>query len=186
MDESTEGSAVERLFEWLKQKHPDADNEALLDKALANVDAFAQRSGESPEALRTLRAALQSAANRLEFPSRLLRHGSEPVRAADIRVGAVYYDVGYYGSDCLFPCVLPYVFAGFGLSGDGDDLAYFQDINSYAAGVRFGDDRSEEDAEFLCQSHQIGSMYTFDVALEALMKVSLDRDRVMERSYRKL
>src|SRR5271165_2950684 len=102
MDESTEGSAVERLFEWLKQKHPDADNEALLDKALANVDAFAQRSGESPEALRTLRAALQSAANRLEFPSRLLRHGSEPVRAADIRVGAVYYDVGYYAAIVSF------------------------------------------------------------------------------------
>ncbi len=187
MDESARVDALARLFEWVKQKYPELDSEAVLDKALADVDEFAQGRNESPEALRTLiRAAMKSSAKRLEFPPRRLRLGSEPVTAAELRMGAVYYQVQFHHSNPLIPQLLPYAFAGFGLGGEGDDAAYFQDVDSYAEGVRFGDDGSGEEAEFLRLVRPINGLYTFDVALEALMKVWLERERLMQRSYQKL
>ena len=85
----------------------------------------------------------------MRFPARELKPYGEYVRSKDLVVGEVYFRVQFLDNHMLVPEVAPCVFVGRNLfPGDQErtpSLLYFQDFDSYSAGVRYEttDSRSE-------------------------------------------
>jgi len=129
----------------------------------------------------------------LRFPARDLKPYGEYVRSEDLIVGEVYFRVDFVDDDMLVPEVVPVVFVGRNLT-PGDDsrssaLLYFQDFDSYSAGIRYetiragsqkGADQSLEDVDeppsFECaEETEYSGVFEFEKALDQLLTCSLRR-----------
>ena len=111
------------------------------------------------------------------FEGRVVRNFAEYAPSAELRVGQVYFLTNFVDQDAIIPQLKPLVFIGCDLHpGDSDDL-YFQDAESYLAGVRHSSEAERESAEFHSIAAHSPFVQTFEQALDVLLDCSLRRER---------
>lgn len=112
----------------------------------------------------------------MRFEARELKSYAEPVKADELVEGQIYFSVQFVDRDLLIPVMETWAFAGRNLDPEEEgDLLYFQDVESYREGVRYGS-TAENGARFQVQDvDQIKHIFIFERALEELMKCSLRR-----------
>jgi hypothetical protein len=80
------------------------------------------------------------------FPATELPPYSEPVLPSEMQVGRVYFALQYLDRDLLVPHLYPLIFLGDDLDGNPRNMRFFQDFDSYSAGVRYAS-RGQEHSE---------------------------------------
>jgi hypothetical protein len=112
----------------------------------------------------------------LYFDGRELTPFAEPVSSTELQEGAVYFAVNYVDDEMLIPVIGTLVFVGRDLEPDDVGTVYFQDVESYREGVRYGQNSQDEWAEFQTGSeNEIGHIFNYEQALDELMRCSLNR-----------
>jgi hypothetical protein len=112
----------------------------------------------------------------MSFEGRDLEPDEQPVSSTELLEGAVYFAVNYVDEELLFPIIRTLVFVGRDLDPEDRGQVYFQDIESYREGVRYGDEEIHESVWFETGSeNELHHIFHFDRALEALMRCSLRR-----------
>jgi hypothetical protein len=114
----------------------------------------------------------------LQFKSRDLKPYAEPVRSEQLREGVVYFSIQFADEEMQIPIVGTWVYAGRRLDPeDTEDLVYFQDVESYQQGFRYGsEDIDAPDASFQAQPEQeLNHFFDYEHALNELLKCSLRR-----------
>jgi hypothetical protein len=112
------------------------------------------------------------------FEARELPTYADPVSVDELREGAVYFFVNFADKEMLIPTIDTVVYVGENLEADDVDQVYFQDIDSFNRGVQYGTENDGEHAIFQCGSrNELGHVFTFEQALNELLKCSLRRKR---------
>ena len=112
----------------------------------------------------------------MHFEGRELGPYAEPVSASELDKGAVYFAVNYVDDDMLIPLVETLVFVGKNLEPEDVGVAYFQDVESYREGVRYGWDADDGSATFQSgPENELKHIFTYEHALDELMRCSLRR-----------
>jgi hypothetical protein len=114
----------------------------------------------------------------MRFEGRDLKNYAEPVDANVLVQGEFYFTIQYADEHMLNPLISTWVFLGRKLNPrDVDDMLYFQDVDSYQQGNRYG--AAAEGARFhVYAENEIKFFFEFEQALEELMKCSLRRQRL--------
>ena len=118
----------------------------------------------------------------MRFEARELNQHSEPVPVECLRKGTTYFSLTFLDKEMLIPTLEPVVFIGRNLEPDDRDRFYFQDADSYRAGIRYhtNDDPVEpdgpNDANFYCGAAP-GHIFDFEHALDLLLVCSLRRKK---------
>ncbi len=111
------------------------------------------------------------------FSARRLKPYAEPVDAAQLIEGEIYYRLSFYDEAMLIPDFEALVFVGKFSNDQGVEYLRFQDVDSYRNGVRYQTASKDDDADFFqCAEAHAGSVFEFEKALEQLMKCSLRRN----------
>jgi hypothetical protein len=76
---------------------------------------------------------------------RELKSYAEPINAADLQEGSIYFFVNFVDEEMLVPTMGTMVYIGENLESDDVNQVYFQDIDSYNRGVRY---RSDGDGDY--------------------------------------
>jgi hypothetical protein len=111
----------------------------------------------------------------MRFEARDLKPAAEPVDPGSLKEGKVYWAVTFFDDDMLIPNMEPLVFAGRNLGGDDNSL-YFQDIDSYRRGVRYGTPSHGGPATFH-SGDAVNHMFEFDRALDVILSCSIRRQK---------
>ena len=112
-----------------------------------------------------------SEGQRLYFEARDVSKEADFVAPSQLKVGEVYFRVAFVDRQSRIPLLRPVMFAGRNLDGSSDGQLFFQDVESYEHGVRFGDASS---AVFEMSVEAEGSgVFDFDEALNCLLRCSL-------------
>ena len=113
----------------------------------------------------------------LSFEGRQLKSFAEPINAADLTPNGVYFQLNFADEKLLVPHLQPVVFIGTNLDPqDEGTILYFQDIDSYKAGIRHDDGQQSEGAVFQRGSErEFAYIFEYERALDELMKCSLRR-----------
>ena len=111
----------------------------------------------------------------LRFDGRDLEPYEEYVSASALVVGETYFAVHFVDDQMLVPELRPLVFIGRDREvGDSGQL-YFQDADSYMAGVRYDSISDDATAEFHTVHHDTPFVSEYEQALESLLRCSLRR-----------
>ena len=110
----------------------------------------------------------------LHFEGRDIGGYGEFVKPVDLLEGEIYFAVYYFDKDLLVPELRPFVFIGRDLEPDDSEKLYFQDADSYLAGVRYHT-RVEGEGEIHRVHQDTPFVYDFDRALDRLLYCSLIR-----------
>lgn len=112
----------------------------------------------------------------LVFPERAIPVYATPVSETELVVGETYFQAAFVDEAKLVPELRPLVFLGSDLPDYGMSKYAFQDASSYLAGIS-PDERSVEDPVdvHLFERGGLGGVYTFELALEVLLRCSLKR-----------
>ena len=100
----------------------------------------------------------------LYFPAHELKPYGQPVSARDLQEGKVYFAVTFVDDRMCIPLIETLVFVGKDLEPEDQMAFYFQDVESFLEGVRWG--TSDELAQF--QKHPenaVGHIFSYDEAL---------------------
>ena len=81
------------------------------------------------------------------FAATDLKPYAEPVPSEELRQGQVYLALQFVDEDLLVPVLQPLLFLGWNLDGDEPRVRFFQDYESFVAGVRYAS-RSETDSVY--------------------------------------
>jgi len=112
----------------------------------------------------------------MRFEERDLKPYAESVSAAALKEGSVYYSVSYIDEEMLIPTMETLVFIGRDLRPGDSGQVYFQDVRSYSWGIRYETATGDDCARFSTWSEKdVGGIFEFERALEALMGCSLRR-----------
>lgn len=118
----------------------------------------------------------------LHFEERILKPYAEPLSIDELEEGGVYFTIQYSGPDRdgLFPIVETLVFVGFNLDEeDVERRVYFQDLESYQAGIRYDEATAEDKASFYAQEpRHLNHIFKYENALNELLKCSLRRRKI--------
>jgi hypothetical protein len=118
----------------------------------------------------------------MRFEGRELKPYAEPVAANDLEREAVYFFVHFVDQEMLVPAMQTVIFIGEDLEPGDEDQVYFQDIDSFNRGVRYGDDGNGDFALFQKGSkNELGHVFTLEHALDVLLACSARRN-VMPKS----
>ena len=110
------------------------------------------------------------------FEGRELSSFSEPVTHHQLKVGEVYFIVGFIDDHMHVPTMEAYVFIGRNLQPEDHAEYYFQDFSSHKAGITYDSSSPDDAAEFLSQSEdELGLIFDYEYALNELLKCSLRR-----------
>jgi hypothetical protein len=119
------------------------------------------------------------------FPATELPPYAEPISPEEMQVGRVYFALQFLDRALLVPHLYPLIFLGLDLDGDSRNMLYFQDFDSYRAGVRYGSHGEEESASFhVYQSNAGGHIFDYEHALRLLMRCGLDRRDTVDLDQR--
>jgi len=111
----------------------------------------------------------------VRFEGRDLKPYQEYVSASALVEGETYFAVHLLDDQMLVPELRPLVFIGYDREvGDSGQL-YFRDAYSFMAGVRYGWDSGDGNAEFHAVHHDTPFVSEFEQALGALLLCSLRR-----------
>ena len=116
----------------------------------------------------------------MQFEARELKSYAEPVKSDDLQIGSTYFAVNFVDIDMLIPEFRPIVFIGRDLEADDRRKVYFQDFDSYAAGVRFNG-APEESKHAIFESgdeNEVSHVFQFERGLEVLLSCSVRRQRL--------
>jgi hypothetical protein len=119
--------------------------------------------------------------DRVPIEGRELNPWPEYVAADDLVEGQTYFVVRFLDEQMLVPEMLPFVFIGVDLERGDSGILYFQDARGHAAGIRYetpsagGDADSSEAAEFHTVDKDTPFVFTFERALDELLRCSAMR-----------
>lgn len=112
----------------------------------------------------------------MKFDERELKPYAEPVTANLLAEGSVYFSVQFADEDMLIPIMETWVFAGRRLNPeDLEGHLYFQDVESYRHGVRYGSANAENAHFQLATEKGVNHIFEYEHALDLLMLCSLRR-----------
>ena len=118
----------------------------------------------------------------LRFERELKPH-VEPVAANELKQEAIYFFVNFVDEEMLIPTMLTVVFIGENLDAGDEDQVYFQDIDSFNRGVRYGDEGDGDFALFQKGAKsEMAHVFRFEQALDVMLACSIRRRQVSERS----
>lgn len=110
------------------------------------------------------------------FDGRELEPSAEPVSLTELAEGEVYFAVNFVDDEMLIPIMETLVFVGKNLEPDDVGQVYFQDVESYLDGVRYGSASEDDWAKFESGSdNEVRHIFNYEHALEVLMRCSLRR-----------
>jgi hypothetical protein len=115
---------------------------------------------------------------------RELKPLAEYVRASTLKLGDVYFTVGFADEAMLIPSLEPVVFIGSDIERSGEEKAYFQDICAYQYGMRF-DAAGEKDA-WAFQAFHVGKggivngVCEYEQALDVLLRCANRRREIAQ------
>ena len=110
------------------------------------------------------------------FAERELKPYAEPIAANDLKEETIYFFVNFVDEDMLVPTMETVVYVGENLDPGDENQVYFQDIDSFNRGVRYGDEGEGDYALFQKGSKtELGHVFTFEHALDVLLACSLRR-----------
>jgi hypothetical protein len=113
----------------------------------------------------------------LTFKERKITRSAQPISSDQLLIGDTYFSVTYADEDMTIPLVETMTYIGKNL-GDHDDTdtLYFQDVESYRAGIRLSDNPQPDSLElFFCAPDQLNAVFDFERAMEELMRCSIRR-----------
>jgi hypothetical protein len=117
------------------------------------------------------------------FEGRELHSYSEPVSLDRLKVGQVYFLVGFIDDKMLVPMFDAYVFIGRDLEPEDQGQLYFQTFASHKQGLTWSSSTADDGQEFLCQpENQLGMLFEYEHALNELLKCSLRRSKTTRSS----
>lgn len=104
-----------------------------------------------------------------------LKPYAEPIAASELQEGSVYFFVNFIDREMLIPTIETVVYVGKNLEPNDENQVYFQDIESFRNGIRYG---SGEGAVFETGSaDELGHVFEYERALDVLMACSLRRQK---------
>jgi hypothetical protein len=106
--------------------------------------------------------------------ARELKLFAEPLKPAELELGSIYFSLFFLDDAFLIPGLEPYVFIGSDIDPEDTGL-YFQDIESYWRGARYGDATAGGPAILVVDSEETVNHFEYNEALEQLMVCSLRR-----------
>jgi hypothetical protein len=112
----------------------------------------------------------------MHFKERRLPSHAQPITSSDLKQGGIYFAVNYLDEDMTVPVMESLVFIGRDLEPGDSGQVYFQNIESYQRGIKYGEVIEGEPAEFSAGSEtEVNHIFDFEKALEELMRCSLRR-----------
>lgn len=86
----------------------------------------------------------------------------------------VYFACAFLDEEMLVPFLEPFVFIGRNLSSGDVDSVYFQDVESWMDGLRFGTEAAAKGARF--RTGSVDGIYTYERAVDLLLGCLLRRN----------
>ena len=117
----------------------------------------------------------------LRFEARDLKPWAEFVHSDELEIGTIYFSLSFLDDEMLVPELKPLVFIGSNLNQECEG-AYFQDVPSYQAGVRYDSWKREDEALFQVFPISDGSVWgvsKYENALDQLLVCALKRKKVV-------
>ncbi|MBT2119744.1 hypothetical protein KK141_21675 [Dyella sp. LX-66] len=116
----------------------------------------------------------------LTFEKREIDFYAQHVTYDELTVGDDYYMISYADGDCKIPVMESLIYLGKNIVGlDSAETLYFQDAESYRAGVRVTDSPERGTYELHgLKPDQLDMIYDFERALEELMRCSMQRKKI--------
>jgi hypothetical protein len=112
----------------------------------------------------------------MRFEARELKPYAEPVSADDLKEGEIFFFLDFIDRDLLIPEFTAVVFIGRNIVNDGSDKVFFQDAESYLAGVRHDSPKAEANATFYSGAQDDTShIFDYERALDCLLACSIRR-----------
>jgi hypothetical protein len=108
----------------------------------------------------------------MRFEARELKPYTEPVSAAELTEGSIYFLVNFVDNSMHIPIIETLVFVG----KNSERRLEFQDVESYRQGLRKDSATAHEPVNiFECSEEQLNCIFQYEHALEELMRCSLRR-----------
>ena len=105
-----------------------------------------------------------------------LKPYAEPVTPSELQVGSIYFFVNFADEEMLTPTMATMIYIGENLESGDKNQVYFQDLDSFNRGVRYGDKDDANHALFQAGSeNELGHVFDFDHALDVLLSCSMRR-----------
>jgi hypothetical protein len=118
------------------------------------------------------------------FPATELKPYAEPVMPEQTQKGRVYFGLHFLDDDFLVPTLQPLIFLGC-LDSDDPSRRFFQDFDSFRAGVRFSTRSDEDSRHFEVYGPDEGNhIFEYEHALEGLMRCALQRRQAIDMDDR--
>jgi len=115
----------------------------------------------------------------MHFEKRDLKPYAEPISAADLKEGAIYFFVNFIDDAMLIPTMEAVVFIGRNLSADDVGQIYFQDVGSYQNGIRYDAALKDENGLFYSGPEgQTGHVFEYERAVDELIRCAQRRKRI--------
>jgi hypothetical protein len=115
------------------------------------------------------------------FEEREMKPYAEPIAASELKEEAIYFFVNFVDEEMLIPTMQTVVYVGENLDSGDEDQVYFQDIESFNRGVRYGDEADGDYALFQKGAKsELGHVFTFERTLDVLLACSLRRRKAMQ------
>ena len=112
----------------------------------------------------------------MRFEERELKPYASPVTAGVLKEGEIYFSVQFADEAMLIPIVETWAFAGKGLDpNDAENHLYFQDVESYRHGVRYGSPDAENATFEVALEGNTNHIFEYEHALDELLRCSLRR-----------
>jgi hypothetical protein len=111
----------------------------------------------------------------MRFEARELKPHAEPVLAAQLKIGKVYFAVQFIDAEMLVPQLEALVFVGAGLLPNDADSVYFQDVESHKQGIRFESMKDDEAVIYKQAANEIQHIFEYEQAIDVLLVCSLRR-----------
>lgn len=112
----------------------------------------------------------------LVFPQREIPPHARPVTPAELVVGEIYFQAVFVDNEMLVPELRPLAYLGWDLRAHKRGRYAFQDASSYLAGKTLADSIPEDPVRVdLFEVGGLGGVYTFEFAVEVLLRCSLRR-----------
>jgi len=89
--------------------------------------------------------------------------------------GETYFSVQYMDSDLLIPTIETLVFVGRNLNPRETNLLYFQDVECYLEGIKYGSSSYNDTGFQTCPEDGTKHIFEYERALDEFMKCSLRR-----------
>lgn len=107
----------------------------------------------------------------MNFPGRELKPYADPILAAELSEGSIYFMVTFVDRDMYIPTMETLVFIG--KSADG--FLEFQDVESFQGIDRKSATIGCAGAIFRCTENQLDGIFNYEQALDVLLRCSLRR-----------